>query len=268
MVDYVVGDIQGCYDELQLLLEKVDFNARSDRLLAVGDLVNRGEQSPQVLRFCRSLGDSFATVLGNHDLHLIAIARGHAKTSRKDTLSELLKAADCQELTDWLRQQPLAMRVGEHLLVHAGVPPFWGRSKTLRLASEVSSTLSSNQCDSYLAAMYGNYPVIWSEKLRGVKRLRVITNYLTRMRFITKQGALQLSAKGAPATPPPGTIPWYTAPRRKMAEKSIVFGHWAALEGRYCGPKLHPLDTGCAWGKQLTLLNLETLERSSVDKLN
>lgn len=267
MVDYVVGDIQGCYDELQLLLESVSFDSRSDRLLAVGDLVNRGPQSLEILRFCRELGDSFATVLGNHDLHLIAIARGHSKPSKKDTLSEILKAPDCELLINWLRSRPLAMRVEQHLLVHAGVPPFWGRSKTLRLATEVSKTLASDHCDGYLAAMYGNHPAMWSEKLRGVERLRVITNYLTRMRFITKRGALQLSAKGAPGSPPQGTLPWYDAPRRKMADKSIIFGHWAALEGRYCGPNLHALDTGCAWGKQLTLLNLATLERSAVNRL-
>ena len=264
MVDYVVGDLQGCYDQLQQLLAKVDFNPDQDRLLAVGDLVNRGPQSLQTLRFCRELGESFATVLGNHDLHLIAIARGHRRPSQKDSLDELLAAPDCQQLIDWLRQQPLARREGDYLLVHAGVPPFWGRKKTLRLAAEVSQVLAGDGCDEFLAAMYGNRPALWSEKLRGPVRWRVITNYLTRMRFIGKDGRLDLTAKGAPDKPPRGTLPWYLAPRRKMANKAIVFGHWAALEGRDCGDHLFALDTGCAWGQSLTLLNLETLERISV----
>lgn len=266
MVDYVVGDIQGCYDELQLLLQTVKFDPSEDRLLAVGDLVNRGDKSLETLRFCRQLGGRFATVLGNHDLHLIAVARGHRQPTNKDTFGKLLAADDANELIDWLRQQPLARREGDFLLVHAGVPPFWGRKKTLRLAAEVSSVLSSAQCDLFLAAMYGNRPAVWSEKLRGPARWRVITNYLTRMRFIDKQGRLDLRAKDSPDKPPRGTLPWYRAARRKMASKHIVFGHWAALEGRDCGDYLHALDTGCAWGRTLTLLNLETLERTSVAK--
>ncbi len=264
MTDYAVGDIQGCYDELQQLLEQVAFDPAVDRLLAVGDLVNRGPQSLQTLRFCAGLGDRFATVLGNHDLHLIAIARGHRQCGARDTLDELLAAPDCEQLIDWLRQQPLARREGDYLLVHAGVPPFWGRKKTLRLAAEVSEQLRGPHCDRYLAKMYGNRPALWSEKLRGPERWRAITNYLTRMRFINSAGGLDLSAKGSPDKPPRGTRPWYAAARRKMASKPIVFGHWAALEGRDCGPHLHALDTGCAWGGRLTALNLTTLQRHSV----
>lgn len=260
----MVGDIQGCFDELQELLAKVEFDPAVDRLLAVGDLVNRGPQSLQTLRFCHGLGDRFATVLGNHDLHLIAIARGHRASGSRDTLDELLAAPDCAQLIDWLRRQPLARREGELLLVHAGVPPFWGRKKTLRLAAEVSEQLSGPHCDRYLAKMYGNRPALWSEKLRGPERWRAITNYLTRMRFINSAGGLDLSAKGSPDKPPRGTRPWYLAARRKMANKPIAFGHWAALGGRDCGPNVYALDTGCAWGERLTLMDTATLQRTSV----
>ncbi len=258
MATYVVGDIQGCLSELLKLLDKVEFSY-ADRLWLAGDLVNRGPKSLETLRFVRSLGSRAKTVLGNHDLHLLATAWDGTRKNRKDTLNPILKAPDRDELLDWLRRQPLVHHDSQHnwLMVHAGIPPIWDAATAARLAAEVEHMLRSDQAGDYLAHMYGNKPARWSEDHRGWNRLRCITNYLTRMRFCAADGTLELKTKGSPQDPPAGYRPWYSHPRPRWAGTRILFGHWAALEGQTDVETIFALDTGCVWGGHLTALRLE-----------
>ena len=257
MTSYAVGDIQGCLDPLLQLLETVSFDPSCDQLIGVGDLINRGPKSLETLRFCKSLGDSFKTVLGNHDLHLLAIAHGVRSPTPKDTLNEILAAPDRDELLTWLQQQPLLLTIGDYTVVHAGIPPIWDLAKAQGLAAEVSAVLRSDNSAEYFNHMYGNRPLQWSDDLRGPERWRVITNYLTRMRFCTVDGRLELESKDAiTASAPYG--PWFDYSDRKTRQDKIIFGHWAALEGRDCGPNLFALDTGCVWGGPMRLMNLES----------
>ena len=198
MTDYVVGDLQGCLDPLLMLLDRVQFEPTTDRLIAAGDLINRGPQSLETLRFCMDLGSAFKTVLGNHDLHLLAIAHGIRKPTPKDTLNEILNASDRDELISWLQQQPLLLSVDQYTIVHAGIPPNWTLSTAQTLAAEVEQVLKSDQAQSYFQGMYGDQPDQWSESLSGPARWRLITNYLTRMRYCTASGQLELQAKTAP----------------------------------------------------------------------
>ena len=253
MADYAIGDIQGCYDPLRRLLDKINFDPSVDRLYAAGDIVNRGPDSLATLRFCHQLGDRFGMVLGNHDLHLLAIAHGVRKPTAKDTLDEVLNAHDRDTLLHWLQQQPLIRQLGRHTMVHAGIPPQWSIEKALELGDEVAEVLSSDRAQEYFDAMYGDQPDCWDDNLCGPQRWRVITNYFTRMRFCSGAGHLQLTSKGSADTPPSGTAPWYT---HRQRQHSIVFGHWAALEGKYIGQHLHPLDTGCVWGGTLRAMCL------------
>jgi len=255
MATYAVGDVQGCFAELEALLDMAGFSA-DDRLWLVGDLVNRGPRSLDVLRYVKSLGDRAITVLGNHDLNLVAVAAGVARPGRGDTLDEILSAPDKIELIDWLRTRPLAHVDGDHLMVHAGLLPQWSASDTLRLADEVESVLASAAHASFLSQMYGNHPARWDESLAGVDRLRAIVNVMTRMRFCTPDGDIELKEKGGLARTPKAYFPWFDAPGRKTAGLTVVCGHWSTL-GYLARPDLLALDSGCVWGGNLTAVRLD-----------
>lgn len=265
MATYAVGDIQGCYAELCELLDRVAFS-RTDTLWCCGDLVNRGPASLETLRFIKALGNQAITVLGNHDLHLLAVFHHASRVKRADTLAPVLNAPDCEGLMHWLQQQPLLHTDPDlgFTIVHAGIPPQWSLQDAQRFAREVETTLQSKQAPAYFHAMYGNLPDQWDPALEGTTRLRVITNYLTRMRFCTPEGQLEFASKGGLDTQPKGFLPWYQHPHRVSAEHRILFGHWAALEGNITQQNVFALDTGCVWGGKLTALRLEDLQTFSV----
>ena len=261
MTVYAVGDLQGCLQPLQCLLKEVAFDPAKDRLWLVGDLVNRGPQSLATLRFLYAMRDSLICVLGNHDLHLLAVAHNRERLKKADTLQEILDAPDRDELLNWLRQQPLLHYDAERdtLLVHAGIPPQWTLSKALKRAAEVQDALRDDtRLPLFLEGMYGNQPARWDKGLRGIERLRVITNYLTRMRFCSADGSLELKSKEGLDSAPAGFAPWFSYANRKTRKHKIIFGHWAALEGRCSQPNLFALDSGCVWGGAMTLLNLDS----------
>lgn len=260
MANYVVGDLQGCLDPLLELLDKLQFEPGRDRLWSVGDIVNRGFQSLGTLRYLKGLGDSFTMTLGNHDLHLLAVANGAKQPHRKDTFDDILAAPDCEELLNWLQQQPLLLSAGPYTLVHAGIPPQWSLSDAFRYAREVEAVLRGYPALEFFNNMYGDEPDMWDESLEGPERWRAITNYLTRMRFCTAAGKLDLVSKSAPDTAPEGFAPWFSHPNRKTRLDTLVFGHWATMEGKLNGPCLYPLDTGYVWGGKLRILCLETGE--------
>ncbi|SIS47442.1 symmetrical bis(5'-nucleosyl)-tetraphosphatase [Neptunomonas antarctica] len=262
MATYAIGDIQGCFDELQNLLERINFN-QTDTLWLCGDLVNRGPKSLQTLRFLKQLSEQSqaVTVLGNHDLHLLAVHFNPTRKKNNDTLDSILAAPDRDELMDWLRHQPL-LHTDSTLgftMVHAGIPPDWSIPTAQGLAHEVESILRSTSAPVFFENMYGNKPKKWNSELQGWERLRVITNYLTRMRFCTTQGELEFASKGGLETQPKGFLPWYQHPHRKTDDQKIIFGHWAALEGRTDTDNTYALDTGCVWGSTLTALRLDDL---------
>ncbi len=269
MATYAIGDIQGCYRELLELLELIAFDPAHDRLWLTGDLVNRGPDSLATLRHVRDLGDRAITVLGNHDLHLLAIDANGEKPKRKDTLDEILAAPERDELLAWLRRQPL-LHVDENAgfaLVHAGLAPQWTIPQALELASEVSQVLCSDAYPEYFHHMYGDEPRRWRQGLKGWARLRCITNYLTRMRFCNAQGEIALQAKGAPGSQPPGYSPWYALPGRRNRDLTILFGHWSQLpldDPLALENGVRPLDSGCLWGGRLTALRLEDQRYFSV----
>ncbi len=251
-----VGDVQGCHDELLELLELARFDALRDRLWFVGDLVNRGPNSLEVLRFVRGLGESSVTVLGNHDLHLVAIAAGHGKPRRDDTLQAVLGAPDAAELVGWLRGRPLIHAEGDFVLVHAGLLPQWDLERALHLGQEVEAALRSPRHREFIARMYGSEPDHWEDTLAGADRLRVIVNAMTRLRFCTAEGRMQFHSKGDPADAPPGYLPWFEVPGRRSAAAVVVCGHWSAL-GLRLEQNLLALDTGCVWGGKLSAVRLE-----------
>ena len=268
MTTYAIGDIQGCFKSLQALLKRIDFLPGKDKLWLCGDLVNRGPDSLATLRYIMSLGDSAISVLGNHDLHLLAIASGASKARPKDTLTALLDAPDSKKLINWLAQRPL-IHIDEKLgycMVHAGIPPQWSPKMAERYAREVERILKGNPASAhtFFQRMYGNEPDQWHDDLSGSKRLRIITNYLTRMRFCNAKGRLELKSKGNAAEAPPNYQPWYQHRHLKRDKLNIVFGHWASLEGECSSPHIHALDTGCAWGGTLTAMNLKTGQRTKV----
>ncbi len=259
MSTYVVGDIQGCLQPLKCLLRKVRFNPDRDVLWSTGDIVNRGPKSLKALRYLHAMRDNLVVVLGNHDLHLLAVATGVRQPSRSDTLDKVLAAPDREVLLHWLRQRPLIHCEHGHTLVHAGIPPQWSVADALERAAEVEAVLRGPQCDGFLARMYGNEPSTWADDLTGMARLRVITNYLTRMRFCSPAGVLDLDSKGP--SPNPGVknmAAWFSHPARRNAGERILFGHWASIEGRTDTPDAIGLDTGCVWGGSLSLYELET----------
>ncbi|MBB5319782.1 symmetrical bis(5'-nucleosyl)-tetraphosphatase [Marinobacter oulmenensis] len=265
MTDYAVGDIQGCYERLQDLVDKAGFSPSRDRLWFAGDLINRGPSSLAALRYAEGLGDSARVVLGNHDLHLLAVALGGHKLRRKDTLQSILDAPDCDHLLHWLRQQRLCIHdAGRNLLVaHAGVPHIWGVEKAMACAREVEAVIQGPDAEDYFRQMYGNEPACWRDDLSGMERWRAITNYFTRMRFIAEDGTLELSAKESADKAPEGYAPWFRFPRPDSTR--VVFGHWAALVGQTGSDQFIGLDTGCVWGNELTLMNLDTGETIACD---
>ncbi len=268
MAVYAVGDLQGCLEPLQCLLEHVHFDPARDRLWLVGDLVNRGPQSLETLRFLYSIRHSLTCVLGNHDLHLLAAARNVERLKKGDTLREIIDAPDCADLLHWIRQQKLLHHDPERnlVMVHAGIPPQWSLKKALKCAAEVESALQDDaRCQAFLDGMYGNEPNKWDSDLQGVTRLRVITNYFTRMRFCTSDGKLDLKGKEGIETALPGYAPWFQHKERKTRDVKIIFGHWAALEGRCEEPGVYALDTGCVWGAAMTMINVDTFERHLCD---
>jgi bis(5'-nucleosyl)-tetraphosphatase (symmetrical) len=256
MAILAIGDVQGCYDQLMRLLEHAGYDERRDVLWFVGDLVNRGPQSVETLRFVKKLGTRQVTVLGNHDLALLVIDAGIKKPHRGDTYDGLLAAPDRDELIDWLRRQKL-MHVGDgHAMVHAGLLPQWSVAQALALAREVEVELQGPGCRDFLAHMYGNEPARWRDDLAGYDRLRVVVNAMSRMRLVTPDGAMEFSHKLGPATIPAGHIPWYDAPDRTSRSDRILFGHWAAL-GLMQREDVVCLDSGCVWGRALSALRLE-----------
>lgn len=256
MPTYAIGDIQGCFAELQNLLQAIRFDPACDRLWLVGDLVNRGPDSLAVLRWAANLGDAAVTVLGNHDLHLLAVAEGFVAPHRSDTLDDILAAPDRRCLLDWLRRQRLLHAEGGYVLVHAGLLPQWTPAQAQALAREVEQTLAGEDYRDFLAHMYGNEPRQWRDNLSGMPRLRTITNAMTRLRFCTPEGAMDFAHKGLPDQPPPGHLPWFDVAGRASADATVIFGHWSAL-GLYQRPDVVALDTGCLWGGTLTALRLE-----------
>jgi bis(5'-nucleosyl)-tetraphosphatase (symmetrical) len=267
MATYAVGDIQGCYAELQQLLERIRFDPAQDRLWLVGDLVNRGPDSLRVLRLVKSLGERAITVLGNHDLHLLAVAEGTAELHRSDTLDEILDAPDRDELLTWLRHQRLMYAEGDYVLVHAGLMPQWSVKQASKLAREVEKALRGDDYAVFLARMYGNTPHNWDDELDGYKRLRVIVNAFTRLRVCTPQGEMEFRFKGEVEKIPDGFLPWFEVSERKSRKATVIFGHWSAL-GLKVTPKVIALDTGCLWGGPMTAIRLEDRQLFQVSSKN
>lgn len=259
MATYAVGDLQGCLDPLYTLLERTAFSPNDDQLWLAGDLVNRGPQSLETLRFVKGLGSAAVVVLGNHDLHLLAAAAGQKKPGKKDTLAPILKAPDRDELLHWLQQQPLVHHDAKlnYTMVHAGIPPMWDIDTALERAREVQQVLRSDFAIDFFEHMYGDKPSEWSSDLRGLKRWRVITNYFTRMRFCSAQGKLELDTKTGPDSAPKGFAPWYSHTNHKCKGSPIIFGHWASLMGKTKDENFIALDTGCVWGGSLTMMRLD-----------
>ncbi len=260
---YLIGDIQGCRSALERLLEKIGFSASRDRLHVLGDLVNRGPDSLGVLRRLAVLGDAANCLLGNHDLHLLAVAYGVRPLHRTDTLTALLESPERDAWLDWLRTRRLALHEQGWLMVHAGVPPQWDLAQTLRLAGEVEAELAGPEIADYLQTMYGNEPSRWDDTLRGADRLRFAINALTRMRYCDAEGRLDFKLKEAADHPPRGLHPWFDAPRRRTQGVPIAFGHWSAL-GLVNRPDLLATDTGCVWGGQLTAVRIDGGRREVV----
>lgn len=257
MATYAIGDIQGCHSALLQLLERVAFDPQHDRLWVVGDLVNRGPESLQVLRYLQGLGDAATVVLGNHDLYLLMVAAGFDRRDKDDTLFQVLEASDRDGLLAWLAGLPLIHVEGDYALLHAGLLPMWTITRAQELAAEVSAALTGPDAQKFLLHLAGNRPERWADNLKGWDRLRVIVNAFTRMRFCTPGGHMALRAKGPPDRAPAGTVPWFLAPDRYSRTHTIVCGHWSAL-GYYRGNGVIALDSGCVWGGKLTAVQLES----------
>jgi bis(5'-nucleosyl)-tetraphosphatase (symmetrical) len=260
MATYAVGDIQGCCDEFETLLEQLDFDPARDRLWLTGDLVNRGPRSLEVLRLVKSFGSAAITVLGNHDLHLLAAALTPGEQLKpQDTLGPIFEAADRDELLAWLRSLPMLHHDATlgYTMIHAGLPPQWDLATARSCASELEQALRDDaRCLELFTHMYGDKPKRWSEDLRGVERLRFITNCLTRLRFCRSDGTLELKFKGKVGSAPKDVFPWFRAPQRRSRDLRIVCGHWSAL-GYHDGDGVLSIDTGCVWGEKLCAVRLD-----------
>lgn len=273
MAIYAIGDIQGCYQQLKQLLINIQFNSDTDQLWFTGDLINRGPESLETLRFLHSLRDNITITLGNHDLHLLATAFHHRRPGRKDTLTDILEAPDQNLLIEWLRQQPLIHHDADLnvTMLHAGIHPEWSIAKAQSLASEVEQILrDDNQHIGFYQHMYGDKPSHWSDKLNGWSRLRFITNVLARLRYCDASGKLALNPKGEPGTQAEGYHPWYEIESRVSRNDKIIFGHWSTLDYKsdiYTRHNVFPIDTGCLWGGYLTALriDIEPFERIKLD---
>lgn len=260
MSTYAIGDIQGCYDELRRLLDHLNFDPASDTLLFAGDLVNRGPKSLEVLRFVKSLGNAANSVLGNHDLHLLAVSQNNHSHASGKSLDAIFEAQDKTELLDWLRHRPLLIHDEqlECTVIHAGLPPQWTLNDARLHAKELEATLQGESFSNFCAQMYGNKPKKWNQELEGIDRLRFITNCFTRLRYCTKKGKLGLKDKGPPGTQKAKFHPWFDIENRKTRHDKIFFGHWSTL-GLLNRNNAWALDTGCLWGGQLTAIRLEDL---------
>lgn len=257
MAVYAIGDVQGCYAPLQQLLVRLNFDPARDRLWFTGDLVNRGPQSLEVLRFVRGLGERAICVLGNHDLHLLALATETARPGKRDTLDEILRAPDSDELLAWLRSRPLLHHDAALgcTLVHAGLLPPWDLAQAQRLAREAEAVLGGDSYVEFFHHMYGDLPDHWNENLHGFDRLRVIVNAFTRLRYCDLDGNMDLRPKGPPGSQPPDLLPWFQVPGRRSHGLNIIFGHWSAL-GLWRGDGVIGLDSGCVWDRSLTAVRL------------
>ena len=264
MTTFAIGDVQGCLESLDKLLELIHEKCANPDLIFLGDLVNRGPHSLATLRKIRAMGNAARVVLGNHDLHLLAVAHDIRKPHRTDTLNEILSAPDRDELLDWLRRQPLAIFENGHLFVHAGVLPQWTAQQTLALAQEVEAVLGGADWVDFLRKMYGNLPAKWDDALEGADRLRCIINALTRIRFCSADGTMELGTSKGTESDLPGFIRWFDVPGRKSQDATVVFGHWSTL-GLIVRPDVISLDTGCLWGGQLSAICLEDREVLQVD---
>jgi len=260
MAIYAIGDLQGCYDDFRRLLDQCRFDPDKDRLWLAGDLISRGPESLQTLRYVVSLNKVVISVLGNHDLHMLAVDAG-MKSTRDPDLVKILDAHDRQDLMDWLRHRPLIHHDAslDYTLVHAGIYPLWDLSQAQAHAAELHAVLRSDNYRDFFEHMYGDEPDCWSEDLRGWNRLRFICNSFSRMRFCSHSGQLYLEAKGPPGTQPEGFHPWYMVRGRKTQNQKIIFGHWSTL-GRQSANNVYALDTGCIWGGELTALRIDTAE--------
>lgn len=258
MATYAIGDIQGCYDSLMKLLEKIDYDDKKDTLWFAGDLVNRGPKSLKTLRFIKKLGDKAISVLGNHDLHLLALYYCGQAPKKSDTLLPALTADDSEEIMHWLRHLPLVHRDKKlnALMVHAGIPPQWSAKKAVKRSLEVEQFLQGDDYLEFFQHMYGNLPDQWHKSLTGLDRMRAIVNYFTRMRYCTQDGKLDLLTKEGLDKAPEGFKPWFKL-KRKSSENRVFFGHWAALEGKADSDNVFALDTGCVWGGKLSAIRLE-----------
>jgi len=255
MAIYAIGDIQGCFDDLLKLLDKIKFDPSVDQLWFAGDLVNRGPKSLDTLRFVKSLGRSAITVLGNHDLHLLAMGCQQRLPRKKDSLTQVLNANDRDELLYWLRHRPLFHHNRHFCLLHAGLPPQWGFNKTLKMAEQAEKVLQSEHYLNFFRVMYGDKPNIWSPDLTGFAKIRFIVNCFTRIRYCDVNGHLNFKYSCAVGEQPKHLIPWFLVPGRKSKKMTIIFGHWSTL-GYYQGHNCYAIDTGCLWGGQLTALKL------------
>ena len=267
MADYAIGDLQGCYDPLQRLLQHIDFDDKRDRLWFVGDLVNRGPDSLAVLRFIKTLSRTPSITLGNHDLHLLYLLFCHpGHQHAEDTLDDILRAPDREELGHWLRKQPLLIHdpLLRVIMCHAGIAPMWNLIEAKAHAHELESVLAGAHFLNFLSHMHGNHPNHESSAHTSIDRLRMICNYFTRMRCCDTQGHLMFNHKGSLSSMPRTLYPWYAVPHRKPIQETIVFGHWAALEGQCTEPNIYAIDTGCVWGRSLTALRLTDKQRFTV----
>ena len=278
MANYAIGDIQGCYQEFILLLDKINFDTAKDRLWLCGDLVNRGPDSLECIEFLYSIKENCLITLGNHDLHLIALAEGVIEPYETDTLDKLLRAHNINLYIDWLKQLPLIQSdtiatqgvKKKYIMTHAGIPPHWSFEEANQHSMEITNSLcSSTYCKHFLKIMYGNEPSLESKNLSKDECLRLYTNYFTRMRFCNEHGEIELMHKGSPADSPKGFKPWFRHKLTIMEESThLLFGHWAALEGITGVDNITALDTGCVWGKKLTAINLEDGRVFSCNRLN
>ena len=263
MSAYAIGDIQGCYSELQNLLNEINFDERRDELWFAGDLVNKGPKSLQTLRFIKALGVNAKITLGNHDLHLLAVAKNIQPLLKKDTIQEILAADDVKELIDWLKSRPLLI-TDDNLnftMVHAGLPPQWSLENAKEFAKECELILQSEKINKLLAEMYGDTPNIWVNSLQDYAKQRFIINCFTRIRFCNSDGMLDFDTKVAPGKQNTSLIPWYSLPNRKTKDNKIIFGHWSTVhignEKNFKQYNVYPIDTGCLWGGRLTAMRLE-----------
>lgn len=266
MATYIVGDIQGCFPALEKLLSKVNFNPSRDKLWAVGDLIGRGPHSLETLDYLYNLGNAFDTVLGNHDLHFLAISQGIRSAKASDKFDALLASSKCQQFVEWLRHKPLAVKLdADTLLSHAGLYPKWGFKQAIKRSLEVENMLQADNWFELLANMYSNEPRKWSKSLEGYQRATFVINAYTRMRYIEDKALLNLTAKGTPQSALPELSPWFKIKNKKLKKRQkIIFGHWAALQGKTASKQYIGLDTGYIWGNCLTMLELESMEYYSV----